>query len=73
MVRLDVLYTSNPGSSPGEKTKFKIVMKSKLKKEEYFQILEKIQKKILEINRTIGYGISNEDRAFLELVYELLK
>ena len=48
-------------------------MKSKLKKEEYFQILEKIQKKILEINRTIGYGISNEDRAFLELVYELLK
>ena len=72
MVRLDVLYTSNPGSSPGEKTKFKIVMKS-LKKEEYFQILEKIQKKIIEINRTIGYGISNEDRAFLELVNELLK
>lgn len=47
--------------------------KTKIKtKEDYLEMFFKLQDKVLELRKTIGYGLSNEDKAFLELVSELI-
>jgi len=46
-------------------------MKSK-NKEDYQKILLNLERKIFEIKSHIHYGLSGEDKAFLELTEELL-
>lgn len=42
-------------------------------REKYIKMLSEINSRLSKMRVTLPYGLSNEDKAFLELVYELTK